>query len=335
VSERAAASQVALACVALAAFRGAMPDEKTLSVNTRIAIYMSCWYATSGMTLFGNKHIMSTLGCDPNVLAMSQMICTASFGALKMYGPRLFGVGKEVTPHQTSQSLNKFMCDMVLVGAMRFATVMLGLLSLKFVAVSFTETVKSSAPFFTVIFARLMLGERTSLMVNLALVPVVGGLALCSATELSFNYIGFFSAVANNCAHSRTPLPLFRVYRLPCAPSSSSAKVPRPRLRHPLPVTLPPPSPRHLAATPSPRRHPATTLAPLAGIDCVQNVFSKKLLSTHYNFINLQARPDAASTRPAVARACPSHCRRHLAARRPVPPAARRVGCSFTRRRRR
>ena len=44
-----------------------------------------------------------------------------------------------------------------------------------------------------------MLGERTSLMVNLSLLPVVGGLALCSATELSFNYVGFLAAVFNNC----------------------------------------------------------------------------------------------------------------------------------------
>jgi|TARA_B110001469_G_C9551557_1_gene273671 solute carrier family 35 protein E2 len=29
------------------------------------------------------------------------------------------------------------------------------------------------------------------------------------------------------------------------------------------------------------------------GIDCVQNVFSKKLLSTHYNYVNLQVRARA------------------------------------------
>ena len=40
----------------------------------------------------------------------------------------------------------------------RFATVLLGLIALKFVAVSFTETVKSSAPMFTVLIAKLMLG---------------------------------------------------------------------------------------------------------------------------------------------------------------------------------
>lgn len=35
----------------------------------------------------------------------------------------------------------------------------LGLIALKYVAVSFTETVKSSAPLFTVGIAKVMLGE--------------------------------------------------------------------------------------------------------------------------------------------------------------------------------
>jgi hypothetical protein len=39
--------------------------------------------------------------------------------------------------------------------------VVLGLVSLKNVAVSFAETVKSSAPIFTVIMSRLILGEYT------------------------------------------------------------------------------------------------------------------------------------------------------------------------------
>lgn len=45
--------------------------------------------------------------------------------------------------------------------AVRFATVVLGLVSLKNVAVSFAETVKSSAPIFTVIMSRMILGEYT------------------------------------------------------------------------------------------------------------------------------------------------------------------------------
>jgi hypothetical protein len=41
----------------------------------------------------------------------------------------------------------------------RFATVILGLVALNYVAVSFTETIKSSAPLFTVLISRCILGE--------------------------------------------------------------------------------------------------------------------------------------------------------------------------------
>ncbi|KAF7239290.1 Solute carrier family 35 member E2A [Varanus komodoensis] len=87
---------------------------------------------------------------------------------------------------------------MLFVGLMRFATVVLGLVSLKNVAVSFAETVKSSAPIFTVIMSRMILGEYTGLLVNLSLVPVMSGLALCTATELSFNFLGFSAALSTN-----------------------------------------------------------------------------------------------------------------------------------------
>jgi len=71
--------------------------------------------------------------------------------------------------------------------------------SLANVAASFTETIKASAPFFTVIFTRIILRETTSAQVNLALVPVMMGLVLCSATELTFNMVGFMAAVVTNC----------------------------------------------------------------------------------------------------------------------------------------
>mgnify|MGYP001353909336 FL=1 len=51
-----------------------------------------------------------------------------------------------------------FYKNMVVVGGLRFATVLLGLIALNYVAVSFTETVKSSAPAFTVVMSKLILG---------------------------------------------------------------------------------------------------------------------------------------------------------------------------------
>ncbi|KAB7497302.1 Solute carrier family 35 member E2, partial [Armadillidium nasatum] len=80
----------------------------------------------------------------------------------------------------------------------RLGTILFGLIALYFVAVSFAETVKSSAPIFTVFIALIFLGEKTSLVVFLSLFPVMMGLALCSANELSFNFIGFLCAMATN-----------------------------------------------------------------------------------------------------------------------------------------
>lgn len=53
------------------------------------------------------------------------------------------------------------MCHTISWALGRFVTVVLGLVSLKNVAVSFAETVKSSAPIFTVIMSRMILGEYT------------------------------------------------------------------------------------------------------------------------------------------------------------------------------
>ena len=52
-----------------------------------------------------------------------------------------------------------FVRHMTIVGGLRFCTVLFGLLALNYVAVSFTETVKSSAPAFTVVISRLILGQ--------------------------------------------------------------------------------------------------------------------------------------------------------------------------------
>ena len=86
----------------------------------------------------------------------------------------------------------------VLVGCLRFSTLVFGLVALWFAPVSFAETVKSAAPVFTVILSCMILGEQCSLLVNLSLVPVVFGLVLCSAFELSFNLQALLASLAAN-----------------------------------------------------------------------------------------------------------------------------------------
>ncbi|KAK9272245.1 hypothetical protein L1049_002616 [Liquidambar formosana] len=71
-------------------------------------------------------------------------------------------------------------------------------ISLGKVAVSFTHTIKSMEPFFTVVLSALVLGESPTLWVVSSLAPIVGGVALASFTETSFNWTGFCSAMVSN-----------------------------------------------------------------------------------------------------------------------------------------
>ncbi|XP_010873686.2 solute carrier family 35 member E2A isoform X1 [Esox lucius] len=161
--------------------------------NSKSLVYLVLWYFFSFCTLFLNKYILSLLEGEPSMLGAVQIVSTTIIGFLKMYVPCYLYQHKSRTEYPPN-----FFMIMLFVGLMRFTSVVLGLVSLKNVAVSFAETVKSSAPIFTVIMSRLILGEYTGLWVNLSLFPVMAGLALCTATEISFNTLGFSAALSTN-----------------------------------------------------------------------------------------------------------------------------------------
>ncbi|XP_059657893.1 triose phosphate/phosphate translocator, non-green plastid, chloroplastic-like [Cornus florida] len=71
-------------------------------------------------------------------------------------------------------------------------------MSLGKVAVSFTHTIKAMEPFFSVVLSAMFLGEMPTPWVITSLIPIVGGVALASLTEASFNWAGFSSAMASN-----------------------------------------------------------------------------------------------------------------------------------------
>ena len=85
------------------------------------------------------------------------------------------------------------------VGLLRLGSTYLGLVALGRLPVSFTETIKSSAPLVTAVVSALILGQRTTLAEAAALLPIVLGLGLSSFSELSFEAVGFVAALATNC----------------------------------------------------------------------------------------------------------------------------------------
>jgi solute carrier family 35 protein E1 len=82
--------------------------------------------------------------------------------------------------------------------------------SLGKVAVSFTHTVKALEPVFSVGLSAIFLGNIPSLAMCASLVPIIAGVMIASATEVSFNMAGFLSAMGSNLTfQSRNVLSKF------------------------------------------------------------------------------------------------------------------------------
>jgi solute carrier family 35 protein E2 len=99
---------------------------------------------------------------------------------------------------KNAPNIKSILQDMIFIGAFRCATVIFGLVALKYIAVSFVATIKSSSPLFTVIISRIMLGEKTGHWTKFSMLPISIGLGLCSSFELSFNFFGFLCALGTN-----------------------------------------------------------------------------------------------------------------------------------------
>ncbi|KAJ3681486.1 hypothetical protein LUZ60_015975 [Juncus effusus] len=73
--------------------------------------------------------------------------------------------------------------------------IVLGNVSLRYIPVSFMQTIKSFTPATTVILQWLVWRKQFEWRIWASLVPIVGGILLTSITELSFNAFGFCAAL--------------------------------------------------------------------------------------------------------------------------------------------
>lgn len=73
-------------------------------------------------------------------------------------------------------------------------------MSLGKVSVAFTHTVKATEPFFSAALTPSILGDIPTWGIIGSLVPIVVGVALASANDTSFNWVGFLCAIGSNVA---------------------------------------------------------------------------------------------------------------------------------------
>ncbi|CAL1362263.1 unnamed protein product [Linum trigynum] len=80
--------------------------------------------------------------------------------------------------------------------------IVLGNVSLRYIPVSFMQTIKSFTPATTVVLQWLVWRKYFDWRIWASLVPIVGGILLTSVTELSFNAFGFSAALLGCLATS-------------------------------------------------------------------------------------------------------------------------------------
>lgn len=62
----------------------------------------------------------------------------------------------------------------------------------------FATLLQALEPFFSVLLSAIFLGDSPTVPIVLSLFPIVGGVAMASVTEATFNWGGFLSAMGSN-----------------------------------------------------------------------------------------------------------------------------------------
>ncbi|ETV69994.1 hypothetical protein, variant [Aphanomyces astaci] len=192
---------------------------------------MVVWYVMSLLALWANKFLVSTIAIDTSLLSMMQLVMSVACGALvevRAVGAAKFAVDlrgafmwtTSFPPHNApSKAAHAYtaspppipcrITDMVTLGGVRILNLVCDLVALKYISVSLSQTIKSSAPFFTVVLSYIVLGTPTTWRVSGTLVPIVLGLAWCCCCNVStslggpaFSFLsclGLLAALSANC----------------------------------------------------------------------------------------------------------------------------------------
>jgi len=156
----------------------------------RIVFVCVCWYVVSSSNGVLGKTILSQFPF-PMTMTMVQLasIAICSPPLLKVLGVRSY----------ESSGWSYHWKMLFPLAFAKFLSSVLAHVSIWKVPVSYAHTVKASMPIFTVVITRVVLGTRHATLTYLSLMPIVGGVAVATLSEVSFDLMGLLTALAATC----------------------------------------------------------------------------------------------------------------------------------------
>ncbi|KAI8112558.1 hypothetical protein M9434_003879 [Picochlorum sp. BPE23] len=152
--------------------------------------YIALWYGLNVAFNLQNKVIFNYFPYPWFVSTIHVVVGALYCAAMYAFGAKQASFGRPITKSEFKAIFPP--------AAMHAIGHVAANLSFAAVAISLTHTVKTMEPAFNVVLSKLILGEATPLPVAAALVPIMVGVAMASAAELSFNWFGFLSAMMSN-----------------------------------------------------------------------------------------------------------------------------------------
>ncbi|CAM8934770.1 hypothetical protein QQ045_015162 [Rhodiola kirilowii] len=167
----------------------------TLSPTVTTASAIASWYLSNIGVLLLNKYLLSIYGFRyPIFLTMLHMLSCSIYSYFAIRFLRLVHLQHIVSRKQFFKifALSVIFCFSVVAGNT----------SLRYIPISFNQAIGATTPFFTAIFAFVIIYQKESAEVYLALVPVVLGIVVASNSEPLFNLFGFLVCIGSTAGRA-------------------------------------------------------------------------------------------------------------------------------------